>query len=403
MDIFLQSVFWASLLAIVTTYFGYPLVLVLARPLRRRHVIDESLPPSVTLVISAYNEAGVIREKIENALSLDYPRDQMEVMVISDESDDGTDEIVTEYADQGVRLFRQVPRRGKSMGLTRFVPEITSDVIVFSDANSIYKEDAIRKLVRHFADPKVGFTVGHQRYYDDQTQTTESESLYWRYETFLKTEECQLTSVVCGDGAIYAIRSELFEPLREDDINDFYLPLRIVVRGYRGIFDPEAVCYEQTADDFQGEFRRKIRIVNRSLTAVLRVPQALNPLRVGVFAPQLFIHKVIRWFVPFFLVATLITNAILARSSSMYQLLLMAQLSFYGLALLHLIPGLSRLKLTYVPYYFCLINYAAFRGVIGSLTGRRIAVWQPERPPEQEAAAIVSPQPVATTVKDSSP
>ncbi|MFG0332202.1 MAG: glycosyltransferase family 2 protein [Maioricimonas sp. JB049] len=403
METFLHLVFVASLLAVVTTYFGYPLVLVLARPLRRRHLIDESLTPSVTLVISAYNEATVIREKIENALSLDYPRDRLEVMVISDESDDGTDKIVTEYTDRGVQLFRQVPRRGKSMGLTRFVPEIASDIIVFSDANSIYRKDAIRKLVRHFADPKVGFTVGHQRYYEDQTQTTESESLYWRYETFLKTEECQLTSVVCGDGAIYAIRAELFEPLREDDINDFYLPLRIVVRGYRGIFDPEAVCYEQTAEDFRGEFRRKIRIVNRSLTAVLRVPQALNPFRVGMFAPQLLVHKVIRWFVPFCLIATLITNVVLALNSSTYQLLLVAQLSFYGLASLHLLPGLSRLKLTYVPYYFCLINYAAFRGVLGSLSGRRIAIWQPERPPEQEATALLSKSPVATTVKDTSP
>ncbi|MEW4527093.1 glycosyltransferase family 2 protein [Maioricimonas sp. JC845] len=401
MMIFLQITFWALLLAIGATYVGYPLILVVTRPLRRRHAIDESLTPSVTLVISAYNEAAVIREKIENALSLDYPSDRLQVMVISDESDDGTDDIVREYADRGVSLCRQVPRQGKSMGLTRFVPEIDSEITVFSDANSIYEPDAIHKLVRHFADPKVGFTVGHQRYYDDQTQTTESESLYWRYETFLKTEECQLTSVVCGDGAIYAIRSELFEPLRADDINDFYLPLRIVVRGYRGIFDPEAVCYEQTAEDFQGEFRRKVRIVNRSLTAVRRVPQALNPFCVGLFSLQLLIHKVIRWFVPFFMIAVLVTNVLLLRHHVVYQVLFAGQMGCYLLALLHIVPGLNRLKLTYVPYYFCLINYAAFRGVIGCLTGRRISTWQPERTPEQEASAVASAPSVATAAKDS--
>lgn len=380
MNLPIELILWASLTGIVLTYFGYPALLWLARPFGRPHRQDPEATPTVSFAISAFNEAAVIREKIDNALSLDYPRDRFEIAVISDDSDDGTDEIVRSYGADKVKLCRQSPRRGKSLGLTRFVPELTGQIVVFSDANSIYEPDAIRKLVRHFADPKVGFSVGHQRYYADGTDVSDSESLYWRYETFLKIEESRIGSVVCGDGAIYAIRKELFEPLKADDINDFYLPLRIVVRGYRGIFDPEAVCYERTAASFAGEFRRKVRIVNRSLRAVMRSPQALNPLRVGVFAFQLGIHKVLRWFAPFLLIAAFFANLWLAvNDRAEYRALLALQCAFYGMALLRPLKGIGGLKPVYLASYFCLMNLAALQGVLGCLLGTRIAVWQPER------------------------
>ena len=164
----------------------------------------------------------------------------------------------------------------------------------------MYEPDAIRKLVRNFADPNVGYVVGQQRYEKDCAEISVAESLYWKYESWLKERETRLGSVVGGDGAIYAIRRSLFKPLRPDDISDFTLPLMIVADGFRGIYEPEAICYERTASSFGGEFRRKIRIVNRSLRAVTRVPQVLNPFRVGVFSLQLFLHKVLRWFAPFF-------------------------------------------------------------------------------------------------------
>jgi cellulose synthase/poly-beta-1,6-N-acetylglucosamine synthase-like glycosyltransferase len=386
----MEIVLWSSLAAVALTYFGYPAVLWLARPLRRHHRTDEGLLPNVSLVISAYNEAGVIGNKLENSLGLDYPRDRLEIAVISDESDDGTDEIVESFGNRGVRLFQQAPRRGKSLGLSRFVPGLSGEIVVFSDANSIYEPDAIRKLVRHFADPAVGFVAGHQRYYAEPTDVAESESLYWRYETWLKVMESRIGSVVCGDGAIYAIRRELFEPLREDDINDFYLPLRIIARGSRGIFDKEAVCYERTPADFGGEFRRKVRIVNRSLLAVARVPQALNPLRVGRFAWQLAVHKVLRWFVPFLLIAALAANIWLAAAGApWYVALLLVQLGFYGLALLRPLPVIGALRPVYLAWYFCLMNAAALVGVLGCIAGRRVVVWQPERIPvgaEQNAS-----------------
>lgn len=374
-----EVIFWTAFLAVVLTYLLYPLCLLVLALFRRGHVTRDEAPP-VTLVISAYNEQSVIREKLENALSLDYPRDRLEIMVISDGSEDATDEIVAGYADRGVVLCRQEPRRGKSAGLTRFVPGAGGEVVVFSDANSMYEPDAIHKLVRHFADAKVGFVSGYQRYVDEDSAANQSESLYWRYETWLKIQESKISSPVCGDGAILATRAELFEPLRDDDIADTILPLKIVARGYRGVFDEEAVCYERTAEDFAGEFRRRARIVNRALGAVLRVPQTLNPFRVGVFAYQLLVHKLLRWFVPFFLVAMLVASTYLAaRGHETYVVLLAMQLLFYGVALLGLVPGVRHWKPVYITYYFCLANTAAALGVLRLVLGGRIAMWSPER------------------------
>lgn len=384
-------IFWVALGGVALTYFGYPVLLWLARPLRRRRPTSNGHECSVSLVISAFDEAEVIPAKVENSLALDFPTEKLEVVVISDGSEDGTDAIVDSFADRGVKLFRQWPRRGKSLGLTRFVPGLRGEIVVFSDANSMYEPDAVRKLVRHFADPAVGFVAGHQRYYVDGSDVGESESLYWRYETALKVMESRIGSVVCGDGAIYAIRRELFEPLREDDINDFYLPLRIVARGFRGVFDKEAVCYERTASSFDGEFRRKVRIINRSLRAVTRVPQCLNPFKVGVFAFQLAIHKVLRWFVPFLLLGALAASGYAAaQGERLYQALFVLQVLFYFVAVLRWVPGLGQWKPVYVVYYFCLMNAAAFCGVMSFICGRRITTWQPERAPvaaEQSASA----------------
>jgi len=377
-----KCVFWFCTALVATAYIGYPASLVVLRSFRRRRPVGK-VTPSVTLLISAYNEAAIIREKIDNSLELDYPSQRLEIVVVSDASDDGTDEIVAEYADRGVVLFRQQQRRGKSAGLTESLPLANGEIIVFSDANSMYAKDAIRKLVRHFDDERVGYVVGHQGYFDGDGAAAVSESLYWRYETWIKELESRVGSVVGGDGAIFAIRSELFEPLRDDDINDFIIPLRIVVRGFRGVFDREAVCYEHTADDFRGEFRRKTRIVSRSFRAVLRVPQALNPLRVGLFAYQLAAHKVLRWLVPWFLLALLATNIVLARpGQTVYQVTLGLQSAFYGLATLRLVPGIKHWKPVYIAYYFCLVNAASALGTLSFALGRRFVTWTPQRTPQ---------------------
>lgn len=370
-------IFWTALGLVFWSYAGYPILLLLAKIFAKPGRTTDATP-SATLIISAFNEEAEIAEKLGNSLAIDYP--SLEIMVISDASSDQTDEIVQGYSQQGVRLYRQENREGKSAGLSRFVPQANGEIIVFSDANSMYEADAIRKLVRHFADAHVGYVVGHQKYIDANTETARSESLYWKYETWLKQLESDVGGVVGGDGAIMAIRAELFEPLRPDDINDFYLPLRIVARGFRGVFETSAICYERTAANFQGEFRRKIRIVNRSARAVYRAAAALNPLRVGFSAVQLMSHKVLRWLAPFFLLLALAANVALALEGiALYRALLVGHLSFYALAALRIVPGLGQMKIVYVCFYFCLINLAAACGILSFIGGKKFATWAPQR------------------------
>lgn len=381
----LTTIFWLSALAFATPFLLYPASLYLASRLRPRRQPGHATP-SVTMVISAYNEVAHIEEKIANALALAYPRELLEVMVISDASDDGTDEIVRRFADQQVRCCRQEQRLGKSAGLSRFCPEAQGEILVFTDANSMFAPNALAKLVRHFDDPTIGYSVGRQLYANTTGEASaDSENIYWNMELRIKEWESRVSSVVGADGAIYGLRKELFEPLAPEDINDFVLPLKVVARGYRGVFEPEAVCYEDAAPNFRGEFRRKVRIVNRSLRAVTKVPQALNPFRVGSFAWLLLGHKVLRWLGPIFLTAMLLTSAVLAmqelatHGGRLYTAILGLQLAGYCLAAMYLLPPLRRVRLIYIAYYFLLVNIAAAQGLLLLLSGKTIGVWKPQR------------------------
>ncbi len=379
-DTVLQIVFWLSAICFLTPFAIYPSTLFLLSRLRKERRGGEA-KPGLTLVISAYNEKDFIRQKIENALALEYPRGHLEVMVISDASDDGTDDIVREYQDRSVRLCRQEERDGKSAGLSKFCPEAKGEILVFTDANSMFRPDAMKHLLRHFDDPNVGYSVGRQLYENlEQSASAQSENIYWNVELYMKAWESRLSSVVGADGAIYALRKELFEPLAAEDINDFYLPLKVVAKGYRGVYDWQAVCFEDAAPSFQGEFRRKYRIVNRSLKAVTKVPSALNPFRVGWFAYQLLAHKVLRWLSPFFMAILLVTSGWLAMQGwLLYQLAFGVQCLGYLCAAMHIIPGIRNLKPIYVAYYFFLVNCAAAYGVGLLLCGRTIGVWKPQR------------------------
>ena len=302
--------------------------------------------------------------------------------MISDASDDGTDEIVRSFVGQNVSIRRLEPRGGKSKGLTTFVPEVNGEIVVFSDANSMYDYQAIRNLVRNFADPDVGYVVGHQRYArDEKSAVAQSEGTYWSLEVKLKYWEGRLSSVVGGDGAIYAIRKELFTPLADEDISDFVNPLQIVVANYCGVFEPEAYCLEEAASSFEGEFRRKVRIVNRALRGLAKVRTVLNPFRVGWFAYQIILHKLLRWFTPFFLLLTLVgsTAAAILGAGPFYQAVVWLQCGCYGLAALKVVPGLRDTKPVYFAYYFVLSSVAAFLGTISILRGQRFQVWRPER------------------------
>jgi len=381
-------------------YLGYPLLLGAAAKLfPRPHDCDPAHAPTVTLVISAYNEAEVIGAKIENSLALDYPPELLSVVVVSDCSDDGTDEVVAGYASRGVRLVRAAQRRGKTSALNEAMRGIESEVVVFSDANAMYDRRAIRALVRHFADPRIGYVVGHARYREEtETAAGTSEGAYWNLEVMIKKWESDFSSVVGGDGAIYAIRRALYEPMEVSDINDFVNPLQIVVKGYRGLFDPEAFCTEHPAGRFDKEFSRKVRIVNRSLNALFRVPAACLPGVTGRFAWQLVSHKVLRWFSPY-IVALLVLALVLDWALNPLSLTDRVVLGLGGAFLLLAAAGRLQARTAqahpvfYLPYYFLLMNLASARGVYLRLSGTTISTWTTVRQDDGERPAAPSKAP----------
>ncbi|UFS69124.1 glycosyltransferase family 2 protein [Geomonas sp. RF6] len=387
---FTEAAILFLLLLLAYIYLGYPLLLcVLARLFPQPHTFDPGYIPSVTLVISAYNEAGVIGTKIENSLQLDYPPEKLSIVVVSDCSDDGTDEKVLAYAPRGVLLYRAEGHRGKTAALNGAMRHVSSEIVVFSDGNAIYDRGAIRALVRHFSDERVGYVVGHARYQEEtRTAAGKSEGAYWDLEIMVKKWESAFSSVVGGDGAIYAIRRFLYRPMQETDINDFVNPLQIIVQGYRGIFDPEAFCTEHPAGRFDKEFSRKVRIVNRSFNGLFRVAQALLPWATGRFAWQLVSHKALRWFSPFFLALLFcaILLECLARPASLaVQGVAACCVTFCTLAALGW--GISRKRephpLFYLPYYFMLVNLASAKGIVLRLRGDTISTWKTVRHDEQ--------------------
>jgi len=379
----IEIVYWTSLLLIVYVYFGYPVVLHLLRWITGGRPVEksESIRPNVTLIISAYNEESVIADKIRNSLAIDYPKERLEVLVVSDASDDNTDAIVKDFENGIVRLLRMQERGGKTLGLNEAVKSASGEILVFSDANAMYRQNALTMLVRNFEDAAVGAVVGESTYSDSSNDAEVSESLYWRYEVAIKSAESRLGSVVGGDGAIYAIRKKLYQPMASDALSDYVNPCQIVAQGLRCIYEPAAVSVEEAAGSFEKEFKRKVRIVNRAWRATMSMRSLMNPARNGLFAFQLISHKFLRWLIPALLVVAFVTNAILAGQHWSYQLLLVVQLLFYGLALAGAVFRRSRSlhAILYVPYYFCLVNAASALGIIEAYRGETYTTWSTAR------------------------
>ncbi|MBU2875247.1 glycosyltransferase family 2 protein [Marinobacter salexigens] len=373
----------------VYVYFGYPAILwVLTRGLPDITHRRGEQKPSVALIISCYNEEGVIRQKLENALELDYPPELLRIIVVSDGSDDGTDEAVKEFENGRIVLVRQEGRLGKTMGINLAMEQVDADITVFSDANAMYARDAISKLARNFADLDVGYAVGAALYTDgDQGASARNENLYWRYELAIKGMESRLHSVVGGDGAIYAIRTELWEPLQQQDINDFVNPLQIIAKGYRGVFDADAKCFEETAGDFDREVARKERIVNRSIRGLMRVGQVMNPAKSGVFAFEVISHKLLRWLIPLFLLTGVAGSVILAFAGiGLFQLISAGAMLMLVLTLVgHLSKNRNQLPVwVATPYYFVMVNGYAVRGIVKALQGQTQVTWSSARPGQEQ-------------------
>lgn len=378
----LEIIFWTLVALTGYVYFGYPALLyVLARGARTELADAEFEPPEVSLLISAFNEEDCIAEKLDNSLQLDYPDELLEIIVISDASDDRTDDIVRSYADRGVKLLRMEHRGGKTLGLNAGVENARAEVIIFSDANAMYTRDAVKYLVTPYADDTVGAVIGESTYVEPDDDSGRSESLYWRYETAIKRFESALGSVVGGDGAIYSVRKQLFIPMSADALSDFVNPLQVVEQGWRCVYEARAVSVEEVAGSFEKEFKRKVRIVNRAWRALWRLPGMLNPIRHGSFALKLWSHKVLRWLVPFMLVGIFVVNLLLVADGPIYLLTLVVQMLFYALATIGFRnrQRVEQPALLHVPFYFCLVNYACAIGLIEGLLGRSYVTWTTAR------------------------
>jgi cellulose synthase/poly-beta-1,6-N-acetylglucosamine synthase-like glycosyltransferase len=382
LTIIMEIVFFLSLLALLYVYAGYPLLIYCLALWRRRAVHCEDDEPSLTILIAAYNEERWIDATIQNKLSLDYPSLKKEIIIISDGSTDGTDSIVKQYESQGVRLIRQEPRAGKTAALNSAVHEAKGEILVFADANSLYERDAVRKLVRNFADPSVGYVTGKMIYTnEDGTLVGDGCSAYMKYENLLRLHETRVHSVVGVDGGVDAVRKELYRTMRPDQLPDFVLPLRVIEQGYRVVYEPEAVLREAALKAGADEYRMRVRVSLRALWALWDLRRLLNPFRYGVFAWQLLSHKVLRYLSIFFLVGLLLSSALLSRKNSFYTAAFVCQAVFYAMALISILAQKLSQKagLLYIPYYFTLINVAAGHSLLKFLLGKKQVIWTPRK------------------------
>jgi cellulose synthase/poly-beta-1,6-N-acetylglucosamine synthase-like glycosyltransferase len=376
--------FWLAIALIVYSYAGFSLLVIVVAHLRNRRVQQKPITPTVSLIIPVWNEEKAIAGRLDNALALDYPADRREIIVASDGSDDDTHQIVSDYAQHGVRLLC-FPRRGKIYALKDAVASATGEILIFSDANSMYRQDALRMLVRNFADPEIGGVCGNQVYLKAKKAdaTSEGEGMYWSFDKWLKQLESLTGSIVSAHGAIYAIRRQLYQPPASAAVtDDFAISTAVIAQGYRLVFESEAIAYEEPTASAALEFGRKVRIMTRGLRGVLMRRRLLNPFRYGFYSLELFSHKVLRRLVPFFLLVLFVASWFLSGTSRFYFGAAIAQTVFYilaGAGYLLRRHRVGRLKFFYIPFFYCLANVAALIAVVRLLTGKRIEFWQPQR------------------------
>jgi glycosyltransferase involved in cell wall biosynthesis len=387
-----SRLFWSSVAIVLYTYVAFPLIVLLRALLSPRPYRSENITPSVSLIIAAHNEGRRIGAKMENALGLDYPSDRLEIIVASDGSTDRTEQVVRGYAERGVRLL-SLPRHGKAAALNAAVSASTGEILVFSDANSEYALDAIRNLVRPFADPGVGGVAGNQHYRSDAIADAiaEGERSYWNLDRALKEAESRAGSTISATGAIYAIRRELFSGVPVGVTDDFATSTSVIAQGKRLVFAPDAVASEPVASSGRIEWGRKVRVITRGLYGVYVRRELLDPRRHGFYAVQLFSHKVLRRLMGVPLLVMALVAPTLWRHGSVYRLATLAQSSLYALGFAGLLlarrpPG--RHPALAAPAFFLMVNAAALTAAWNVLRGRRIDRWAPVRP---------APETVSTT------
>lgn len=381
--------FWISLFIIFYAFIGYGIVLyilmrirIVIKGRRSKSGYDDNTPwPTVTLVVAAYNEAGYIEEKIANTLQLDYPADKIQFLFVTDGSTDATPDIIRKYP--AITLIHQPARNGKIAAVHRAMQQVNTEIVVFTDANTALNKQAIKKICIHYADKGVGAVSGEKRVQiDEVSDATAGEGVYWKYESKLKSWDSELYSVVGAAGELFSVRTSLYQPVPSDTIlDDFMISLLIAEKGYRIVYEPEAYASETSSASISEELKRKIRISAGGIQSISRLTALMNPFRFPVLSFQYISHRVLRWtVVPFLMILVLVVNTwlVINGATGIYLLLLAGQVLFYGASLAgwFLEKKQLRMKLLFVPYYFCMMNYAVIAGIRRYYKGNQSAAWE---------------------------
>lgn len=383
----MQSLFWVSLFIIFYTYLGYAILLfVLVKIVRlfrsKNHPLLLDEWPTVTLIVAAYNEAYCIEEKIINTMALKYPKNKLTIIFVTDGSTDETPAIVAKYSS--IQLLHQQDRNGKIVAVHRAMQTVCSEITVFTDANTLLNESALEKICQHYQDPTVGAVAGEKRVeIDNSGDATAGEGFYWKYESKLKAWDSELNTVVGAAGELFSIKTDLYVPVPSDTIlDDFMISMLIVKNGYRIIYEPDAFALESASANTKEELKRKIRIAAGGIQSFLRLTSLLNPFKYPVLSFQYLSHRILRWtMAPVLMVLVFVLNWLFILNehlSGIFILLLLAQNLFYALALLGWILQSKsiKLKLFFIPYYFCMMNYAILAGIHRYFFSSQSVLWE---------------------------
>jgi cellulose synthase/poly-beta-1,6-N-acetylglucosamine synthase-like glycosyltransferase len=382
--------FWLCLATLFYAYAGYPILLAIIALFRNRPRANLGYFPTISVLIAAYNEESSIRNKIEQTLSLDYPADKLEILVLSDCSTDRTDEIVKSLSTPRVRLLRTPQRIGKTGVQNLGVEEAQGEILIFSDATTTYHPLALQYLAANFSAPTVGAAGGRFQYFDQNGSSPTGVGMvaFWSYETIIKILQSRISTVTGCSGCIYAVRRTVYTPLHPSIISDLVQPLCVVRKGYRVVFEDRAMAYEETTRSAREEFAMRVRVVTRGIRGFLSVSELFNLFQYPWISFQIFSHKITRWLVPFLLPALFFATLLLQHYWA-YHLLFIAQLVFYSVALSAFVLPLHRVwKPLTIPLYFCTINIAVFWSVVEVLRGRKYVVWQTVRTPTKRDPVV---------------
>jgi poly-beta-1,6-N-acetyl-D-glucosamine synthase len=390
-----KFLFFFFLLGVFYAYFGYSIILYGLLKIKnlfsknnasQNLILDDNILPHVTFFVAAYNEERWIEEKIKNSLALDYPKDKIHFFFVTDGSDDDTPNLIkkAQITEGGrgyhIELFHQPERKGKIAAVERVMPFVKSPIVIFTDANTDINPQAVRKIVRHYQNPKVGGVAGEKRVQMSDVASGAGEGFYWKYESKLKKWDSELYSVVGAAGELFSIRTDLHRPVETDTlIEDFVTTLRIAQDGYRVIYEPDAYAVEAHSANIEEELKRKVRISAGGLQAVWRLRDLLNPFKYGVLSFQYISHRVLRWtLAPIGLPIIFLTNIYLAMQlGGFYTYIMVCQIIFYAAALLGWLFDRYKMKvkLFYIPYYFCMMNFSVYLGFKRLMKGQQSVVW----------------------------